>query len=1079
MMNLRFLNGESDTAASGPRHGATLGAEWSRTVVTRTLSNVHGWSSWLRSRTRCAPTFMTGRSKFFANSVLGFAVMFVLLAAPLSLAADDIDKNSETLRLSLKNGGYVLGSPLPSDKAGEIRWRSSQFDRPLSFDIRALRSISGSDSPPSAVTGHSFLLESGTRVSGKLLQWTEDVVSIETTDCGVLELDRLALRSVESNEIVGRRMYSGPKSIDQWSILPKTTQWENLSGSLVTKVKGARLASDVNLPSKFRLSLAMSWTENPDFVLAIGCEKPVPKSAPKQNQAGFRVANAGNAGRRNYGTRIEMWDAHLATVREVGNLADIAVLPLEESSKRFDLTFYIDQVAGVVAIYSNRGRMLEKIVVPGQKGSENPYVLLENFGQQISLDKFEVFEWDGHLPESMDFPDSYVLNREDKIIQGEITGYDAESDELTLTKNEGGTETLKLDGLRRCLLAKSAEPEKEASGEDSTEADKDDAKNDDAENEESDSAKTLFDGMPKFDASQQIEVQLVDGCRLVGYINGGNEKFSVICKYVKSKDSRDLKFESTRVVSFTGSEARFRPDVDPNQVVSTGKLRAEGVELIGHLTAGKKTKDTNANAHSVMYWQPWASATVAAIRAQAKGEIQFTSSSRVYSVKPVAAPAALPAAPPAADQDQAIAGLIQGVFGGDNRPRPSPASVKPHKRNAPEPMEMIFQSGDSIRGVVESIDAKGMRLSSLSTETTFVPHERIHSVLLSPTRNAKPPEVEKMKRLMTVPRQMRDDPPTHLLIAPTGDFLRCRLMSMNEKFVTAEVRLQARKIPVENVSRIIWLHEYPWLEKDEEESEGDENQVGNEIADETKVDDETFLVHAIRASGRGVTFEPEQCDAETLSGASDLLGECSVSISDLSLLMFGHDVGARAAERREESWQLSLAKLPRVYDEDTTDGDTMAGKQSDLVGKRAPDVRLKTIDGKRFDLKEHRGKWIVLDFWASWCGPCIQTMPEVDKIIESLNRDDLMLVAVNLQDSETRAQVAIERMGLSGALVLMDKDGETGRFYDARAIPQTVIVDPEGIITQLFVGGGSKFLKDFEASLRENLEMPALETPAD
>jgi len=106
----------------------------------------------------------------------------------------------------------------------------------------------------------------------------------------------------------------------------------------------------------------------------------------------------------------------------------------------------------------------------------------------------------------------------------------------------------------------------------------------------------------------------------------------------------------------------------------------------------------------------------------------------------------------------------------------------------------------------------------------------------------------------------------------------------------------------------------------------------------------------------------------------------------------------------------------------------------------------------------------VLDFWASWCGPCVQTMPLVEEAVAELGSDKVQLVAVNIQETAARAQAAVERLKMTST-VLLDSDGQTAAAYAANAIPQTVIIDRAGKVTHVFVGGGPKFVAQFKQAL--------------
>ncbi len=943
--------------------------------------------------------------------VPGFISFLLLCLYTVAATAD-----APPLRLWLKDGSYLDGFLQASEQEDLVGFRSHLFRQPLHFDVRAIRSVAGDISSNDQLSDHFYLLEGGTRIAGRLKQWNDNHIVIESPSLGEVRMQRDLLRSIEASEDGGKRVYSGPRSLDDWQLIGDQDNWRFAAGSLTALNKGARAVGDVSMPDKFRLSLAMSWEGRADFVLSLGCNQPPqPKQQPQvPGRRRVAVVNVPNDGAA---VRLEMWDAQLAVVREIGNLADIAVLPLDDGISRFEMSFYVDQVAGLVAVYSSRGRLLEKIQVADDKGKPRKYAMLENHGKQVSLDRFDVFSWDGHLPSSSEYPESYVLDTSEKVFRGDIQGFDPQTGMLQLQDQQGEATELALSQLRRVVITPAAGEgvDPEPGGQDTTDA---------------------------ADRSRLIEVEFADSSRVIGTMAAsaaGNFVFRA------PGVAGDMTCEVGRVVAIIGSETRFTAEDLPGVA---GTISGDSVSLKGCLI-----DNPNPQGDAVLIWRPWASATASPLSASAGGVIRYPKPKRNTQVR------VKPAVP--IQQPSGLGELLGGIFGGPGVGAKPPAAKqdgKPAASNT-KTFEIVFRTGDTVDGVVDQIDDQGVKFQSDETTTKFVAHEKMDSLVLNTTVGRVNFDDDKMKRLMTVPRSMKNDPPTHLFLARTGDYLRGRLLSVDDETVRVEVRLEVKEIPRSKIARIIWLHDRPWLEK---EAKG---EAGDQEAEQSENADKLFLVHAVRPDKRGVTFQPKKVVDGKLTGESELLGECSVSLDGIESLLFGKDVGLVALKMRKESWQLSLATLPKAYQE-TADGEGPAmGLQSPLVGREAPGIQLDTIDGDAFDLDQLRGKVVVLDFWASWCGPCIQTMPEVDRIVEELGDEDVRLVAVNLQDSIERARLAVERMQLQ-ATVIMDVDGEAGRYYDARAIPQTVIIGRDGKITHLFVGGGSKFLDQFATALK-------------
>src|SRR6185437_15419568 len=108
---------------------------------------------------------------------------------------------------------------------------------------------------------------------------------------------------------------------------------------------------------------------------------------------------------------------------------------------------------------------------------------------------------------------------------------------------------------------------------------------------------------------------------------------------------------------------------------------------------------------------------------------------------------------------------------------------------------------------VEGIDENGVLIKTPISDATFVAHEKVKAIeLTSETSSAVRLNKVKRERLLMLPRMQRDNPPTHLIHSRNGDFLRGRVIGMNDKVLRVEARLETKEIPRDRIAQIIWLH---------------------------------------------------------------------------------------------------------------------------------------------------------------------------------------------------------------------------------------------------------------------------------
>lgn len=488
-------------------------------------------------------------------------------------------------------------------------------------------------------------------------------------------------------------------------------------------------------------------------------------------------------------------------------------------------------------------------------------------------------------------------------------------------------------------------------------------------------------------------------------------------------------------------------ETEPHQ--RPGRMEATGI-----VTKGLLVNHAKPDGGTQVGWKPLNALNDAAIDAKFSGKI-------VYKELPP---------PPPTIPEQAL----QRAPAVRVRSSTGAATIGQLKNNGSTKPMIYLRTGDMVQAEVTKIDENGVEFRSPETKSTFIAHKQLRAVVLA--SNVAPIGIPKAKkdRLLMLPRSQRESPPTHLVRSMKGDYLRCRIVGMDEENLDVEVRLEAKRIPRNTIARIIWLHPEevtpPKTNEEQRAADAAEKTAESEKIAAAKAGE--LLFQSIPEDRKRLTFVPERIAAQLLVGKSPILGECNVDLQSTSVLLIGDAIENSGIPLAYEQWKLRPAPEPLAASETPGDDSGTEGMESVLVGKAAPEIELSMLDGSKFSLAKHKNKVVVLDFWASWCGPCIQAMPQIHKVAEEFRADGVELVGINLEETPDRITATLKRLDLDLAVAL-DKDGRIAGRYGASSIPQTVIIDKEGKVARVFVGGGPK-LGD---QIRQALQAATGKTP--
>jgi thiol-disulfide isomerase/thioredoxin len=179
-----------------------------------------------------------------------------------------------------------------------------------------------------------------------------------------------------------------------------------------------------------------------------------------------------------------------------------------------------------------------------------------------------------------------------------------------------------------------------------------------------------------------------------------------------------------------------------------------------------------------------------------------------------------------------------------------------------------------------------------------------------------------------------------------------------------------------------------------------------------------------------------------------------------------------------ERFQEEMGGMMDEAGEDGADeGEEAHGKPHASVGKPAPDVEFAMLDGSKQKLADLKGKVVVLDFWATWCGPCVKGLPKVSEVTKKLADQGVVFVACNLAEDKATVEAFLQKKQLSIAVALCDQ--ELGGKFGVSGIPHTVVIGTDGLVKKVHVGFGPGGEKQLEKDILEVLGKPAAEEKKD